>query len=254
MKTLSQLSFRFFYSGVKLFCPKYTVEGLENLPEEGCIIAANHSQLRGPLNCELFFPNEKAIWTACEMFELKKVPPYAFRDFWSDHPKRTHWFYKILSYLIAPLSVYIFNNAHTIPVYRGQKIMNTMKTTVKRMEEGCNIIVLPEHDEPYSHVVQNFQEGFVDVARLYYRRTGKAAWFVPMYICPKFRKFYLLPPIQFDPTAPIQQERKRICKYLMDAITEHASSLPRHPMICYRKNLNTYNRPLEETSHEEASR
>lgn len=254
MKTLLRLLYRFVYFWVKLIFPKYTVEGKENLPEESCIVVGNHCQLHGPVSCELYFPDEKAIWTACEMFELKKVPPYAFQDFWSDHPKWTHWFYKILSYLIAPLSVLIFNHAHTIPVYRGQKIMNTMKTTVNRMEEGTNIVIFPEHDEPYSHVLQNFQEGFVDVARLYYRRTGKAVWFVPMYICPKFRKLYILEPIRFDPTAPIQEERKRICSYLMDTITNHASSLPRHPMICYRKSLNTYNRPLEETPNEETGR
>ncbi len=254
MKAFSRICYRFFYFWVKLIFSKYTVEGAENLPEEPCIVAGNHSQTHGPLSCEFYFPDDKAIWAASEMFALKKVPAYAFKDFWSDQPKWTHWFYKILSYLIAPLAVCLFNNAHTIPVHRGQKIMNTMKTTVSRMEEGANIVIFPEHDEAYNHVLQGFQEGFVDVARLYHRRSGKAAWFVPMYVCPKFHKLYILPGIQFDPQAPIQEERKRICAYLMETISAHATSLPRHKMFCYRKSLNTYNRPLEEATHEETGR
>lgn len=254
MKTLVRILYRFVRFWVKLIFPKYTVEGLENLPQEPCIVAANHSQTHGPLSCEFYFPDDKGIWAAGEMFHAKQVPAYAFKDFWSDQPKWTHWFFKILSYLIAPLSVLVFNYSHTIPVYRGQKIMNTMKTTVARMEEGAHIVIFPEHDEPYNHILQGFQEGFVDVARLYTRRTGKGVSFVPMYVCPAHRKLYILKPIAFDPTAPIQEERKRICAYLMAAISEQALSLPRHKMICYRKSLNTYNRPLEEKTDEKAGR
>lgn len=254
MKTLSRILYRFLYFWVKLIYRKYTVEGIENLPEGASIVAGNHSQTHGPLSAELYFPDDKAIWAACEMFELKKVPAYAFKDFWSDQPKWSHWFFKLLSYLIAPLSVLIFNNAHTLPVYRGQKIMNTMKTTVARMEEGANVVIFPEHDEPYNHILQGFQEGFVDVARLYHRRTGKDVSFVPMYVCPTLRKLYILEPIAFDPTAPIQEERKRICAYLMEAITAKADSLPLHATFGYRKNLNSYNRPLEEKPNEEAGR
>ena len=122
------------------------------------------------------------------------------------------------------------------------------------MEEGANIVIFPEHDEPYNHILQGFQEGFVDVARLYCRRSGKGVCFVPMYVCPTLRKLYILKPIAFDPTAPIQEERKRICAYLMEAITEKADSLPLHATFGYRKSLNTYNRPLEEKPNEEAGR
>lgn len=254
MKTFSRICYRFLYFWVRLIYRKYTVDGVENLPDEPCIVAGNHSQTHGPLSCEFYFPDDKGIWAASEMFELKKVPAYAFKDFWSDKPKWTHWFFKILSYLIAPLAVLLFNNAHTIPVYRGQKIVNTMKTTVARMEEGANIVVFPEHDEPYNHILQGFQEGFVDVARLYCRRSGKGVCFVPMYVCPTLRKLYILKPIAFDPTAPIQEERKRICAYLMEAISEKADSLPLHATFGYRKSLNTYNRPLEEKTNEEAGR
>ena len=41
---------------------------------------------------------------------------------------------------------------------------------------------------------------------------------------------------------------------LMEAISEKADSLPLHATFGYRKSLNTYNRPLEEKTNEEAGR
>ena len=67
---------------------------------------------------------------------LKEVPAYAFRDFWSQKPKWTHWFYKILSYIITPLAVCIFNNAHTIPVWHDTRLVSTFRTSMQRLQEG----------------------------------------------------------------------------------------------------------------------
>jgi hypothetical protein len=97
------LRYRIIKWFVRLFYKKYKVVGLENLPDEPCIIVGNHCQLHGPLACELYFPADKYIWCAGQMMHLKEVPAYAFEDFWSQKPKRSQWYYKICSYLIAPL-------------------------------------------------------------------------------------------------------------------------------------------------------
>ena len=55
-------------------------------------------------------PGDHAVWCNAEMMHLKEVPDYAYRDFWSLKPKAVRWFYRLLSYVIAPLSVCVFNN------------------------------------------------------------------------------------------------------------------------------------------------
>ncbi len=252
MEAVKSIVYRFCLFWVKLFYPKISVRGQENLPGESCVVVGNHCQTNGPIAAEIYFPGSHYIWCAGDMMTLKTVPAYAFKDFWSDKPKWTHWFYKLLSYLIAPLAACLFSKAHTIPVYRDRRIMTTLRLTMTRLKEGANVIIFPEHDEPYDHILQNFLQGFVDVARLYYKQTGKRLQFVPMYLAPKMKTIYLLEPVTFDPEAPIEAERKRICNYLMAAISAHATALPRHKVICYRKHLNTYNRPMEESSHEKA--
>lgn len=252
----TSLLYRIIKRLVRTFYIKYEVEGMENLPDEPCIVVGNHTQMHGPLASELYFPGYSYTWCAGEMMHLKEVPEYAFTDFWSQKPKYTHWFYKLLSYLIAPLAVCIFNNANTIGVYRDGRIISTFRETVKRLNEGASVVIFPEHDVKYNNIVYEFQEGFVDIARLYYKRTGKELTFVPLYIAPNLHKMYLGKPIRFRSSAPKAEEHARICQYLMDEITQIARSLPEHTVVPYRnipKKDYPFNIPREVT-HEKAGR
>lgn len=238
---------------VWLFSPKMTVVGAENLPAEPALIVGNHTQMYGPIACELYFPGERYTWCAGQMMHLKEVPGYAYEDFWSGKPKYTRWFYKLLSYIIAPLSVCVFNNANTVPVYRDTRIITTFRETIARLQEGASVVVFPEHDEPHNNIIYDFQDKFIDIARFYYKKTGKALDFVPLYIAPRLKKMYIGTPVSFRPDAPIAEERTRICEYLMQEITDIARSLPKHTVIPYRnipKRLYPTNIPEEEPAHE----
>lgn len=226
--------FRIIKWCVKVFYPKMEVEGIENLPDAPVIFVGNHCQMNGPIVGELYVPGEPYIWCAGEMMHLKDVPAYAFQDFWSQKPKWTHPLYKLLSYIIAPLSVCVFNNARTVGVYHDTRILSTFKSTVKLLAEGNSVVIFPEHDVKYNHIVYDFQDKFVDIAKLYYKKTGKALSFVPMYIAPKLRKICLGKPVQFCADEPMDPQRLRICKYLMDEITAVAEALPAHTVVPYR--------------------
>lgn len=228
------LAYRFLRWLVRLFYPKTRIVGTEHLPAEASVVVGNHTQMNGPIVGELYFPGRKYIWCAGEMLTWKDVPEYAFRDFWSQKPKWTHPFYKVLAYLITPLAVCIFNNAHTIPVWHDARLLTTFRTSMQRLSEGCHLIIFPEKDEHYNAILYQFQDRFIDIAKMYYKRTGKALQFVPMYIAPKLRTTYLGEPIRFDPEAPIAAERERICAYLMEEITRMAKRLPEHTVIPYR--------------------
>ena len=106
--------------------------------------------------------------------------------------------------------------------------------TVKRLAEGANVVIFPEHNVPHNHIINDFQKRFIDVAKLYHKRTGKAVSFVPMYIAPKLKKMYLGKPVRFSPDEPLEEERIRICNYLMEEITSIARSLPEHTVIPYQ--------------------
>ena len=208
--------------------------GLENLPDSPCAIVGNHAQLNGPIACELFLPDNCYTWCAGQMMTLKDVPAYAYEDFWSGKPKYIRPFFKLLSYVIAPLSVVIFNNARTIAVYKDQRILRTFRDSVALLKNGKNVVIFPEHNVKRNNIIYDFQEGFIDIAKLYCKRTDKEFAFVPMYIAPRLKKMYLGKPTVFSPDAPFDEERRRICDYLMNEITDIARNLPEHTVIPYR--------------------
>ena len=214
--------------------PKMRVEGLENLPEDGAVIVANHAHMNGPIAAELYLGDKRYTWCASQMMTLREVPAYAYQDFWSMKPWYTHWYYRLCSYLIAPLSVLVFNSANTIPVYHDARVMITFRQTLRLLREGAKIVIFPEHAVPHNNIVYDFQDRFIDLARFYYKKTGKSLPFVPMYIAPTLRRVLYGKPIRFDPAAPIESERARICRYLQEEITAIARSLPRHIVVPYR--------------------
>lgn len=219
---------------VRVFYPEITVEGKENLPSGEFILVGNHAQMHGPIISELFLSDRCYTWCIGEMMDFKSVPDYAFTDFWSRKPAYSRWFFRILSYLIAPLSVVIFNNAKTIGVYKDKRLYSTFKTTVNKLNEGNGIVIFPEHDIERNNIVFDFQDKFIDVARLYYKKTGKNLEFIPMYVAPRLKKVYIGKGITFDCKADIDTQREIICTYIMNEITDIARELPKHTVVPYR--------------------
>lgn len=242
---------------VRLFYPKTTVEGAEHLPPEGCILVGNHAKMNGPIVSELYLPRPVRIWCTAEMMDLRAVPDYAYQDFWRSKPLWIRWFYRLASYVIAPFSVCVFNNAHTIPVYHNRHLVDTFRQTMDALDQGVHVVIFPECPESYNHVVNRFQERFADVAKPYYSRTGKPLSFVPMYVAPDLKKVVLGKPVTYCPDTPMAQERQRICQYLMDQITALAQELPLHTVVPYNnipKHDYPVNRPCQENAHEDTRR
>ncbi len=219
---------------VWLFSPKFRIVGAENLPKEPCVIVGNHSHMYGPIGCEFYTPGPHYIWCAGEMMHRREVAAYAYRDFWSGKPKASRWFFKLLSHLIVPLSLLIFTNAHTVAVYHDTRLITTFRESISLLKAGCSIVIFPESYGEHNNIVHAFHDKFVDLARFYYKKTGKVLSFVPLYIAPRLRGAWFGKPIPFRPEAPIAEERERICALLREEITGIAEALPEHTVVPYR--------------------
>ena len=227
------LLFRIIKSVISVGYKKRKVIGIENIPDEPSIIIGNHSQIHGPLAAEILFPYKRFTWCAGEVMNLKEAPAYTYMDFWSHKPKWTKWFYKISSYIIAPLCVYIFKNGDTIAVYKDARGVSTFKNSVQEMKNGAHIIIFPENRVAYNEIINEFQDKFVDLARFYFKATGKELFFVPMYNAPKIKTVVYGKPIKYDSKATIEEQRRNICEYLKKEITKLAKELPVHTVVPY---------------------
>ena len=156
--------YRFIRASVKFFYPKIKVHGIGNIPDGAVIAVGNHSQMNGPIISELYYPGDHYTWCISEMMNIKEVPDYAFKDFWSNKSIYIRWFYRLLSYIIAPVSDIVFNNACTIPVYKDKRVLETFEESVQRLSEGASIVIFPEDYDEHNNIVHDFQRGFVHVA------------------------------------------------------------------------------------------
>ncbi len=218
---------------IRIFYRKRKFVGVENLPDEPALIIGNHAQLHGPLACQLFFPTYKYIWCIGQMTVTKEVPAYAYQDFWSMKPKWIRWFFKIVSYLIAPICGYLFSRADVIPVYKDKRLIKTFNLSMEKVNDGANVIIFPECLEPYNEIVNDFQDKFIDTARFYYRKYKKELYFVPMYNAVRLKTIVFGKPIKYDANLEIELQREKICQYLKDEITRLAKELPRHKVVPY---------------------
>lgn len=210
-----------------------TVFGAENIPSEPSLIIGNHAQMHGPLYAELYFPRPKKVWCIGEMLNKKEAPAYAYKDFWSYKPKWCKWFYKLLAHVVSPLLVFLFKNSDTIGVYKDTRVLATFKNTVKALKDGEHVVIFPECPQEYNEIVNEFQLHFVDVAKLYYKQTGKRLSFVPTYIAPSLNAVVYGKPIEYDPTMSADTQRKVVCEYIKTEITRLAKELPRHRVVPY---------------------
>ena len=242
---------------IRLFYRRPEIVGAEHLSVGPCVIVGNHTQMNGPIIAELYFPGDPYIWCAGEMMHWREVPAYAYTDFWSFKPRWCRPFFRLLSYIITPLSVLLFNNARTIPVYHDTRLITTYRESIERLREGRSVVIFPEKNERYNNILYAFQDKFIDLARFYYKKTGEALSFVPIYNAPALHKTLIGEPIPFDPDRSIAEERARLCAALRDAITALAVSLPEHTVVPYRnipRRLYPKNKPIEVHTHEKTGR
>ena len=124
---------------------------------------------------------------------------------------------------------------------------------MEKLHEGSSIVIFPECYDEHNNIVHEFHDKFVDLARFYFKKTGKELCFVPLYVAPRLKTLFYGEPIRFRADAPIEEERERVCAELMDRITRMAVAQPEHTVIPYpniSKKLYPKNVPLEVYDHE----
>lgn len=225
--------YRCIFGTVAAFYKKREIVNADNLPPSNAIVVGNHAQAHGPLFAELYFPTKKSVWCVGQIMSIKEFPSYAYKDFWSLKPKCVRWFYKIVSFVIAPICTYVFKKADTIGVYRDSRLMGTFKKSVNALNNGKNVVIFPEERMPYNEIINEFQDKFVDVAKLYYSLTKQKVSFVPMYHAPSLKTVTFGEPISYQPDLPIEEQRKVIVEHIKSEITRIAKELPSHKVTPY---------------------
>ena len=204
----------------------HRVRGLEKVKLDDdvpCVFVCNHGEIYGPVVATLYIPFSFRTWVTYEMMDADIIADRsmsgAFQKVKGPWRKILDW---IMRKLGAPFVAWIMQSLDSIPVYHDnpRKLMQTFRETVTAMQTGDNILIFPENsetsaDHKYAREgVSEFFTGFTMIGQLYYNKTGKCPLFVPLYADKRKRVITFGTPTRYDPDAPANEEKERLCDYL----------------------------------------
>ena len=205
------------------FVPRPTLVITEPIPAgEPVVFVANHEKNYGPAMMQLFFPIAYRPWIIYNMLDEDVCKPYVQESFFDKRLKWPRWLSKPVVAILTPIIVRLMQATNPVPVYRGRpdRIVETFRQSIKALENGENLLIFPEKPEaePFSDAVNEFYEGFLYLAKLYYRKTGKSLSFCPVSINPKTETISVGKSVRFNSESEFQAESERVRQHLMEQV------------------------------------
>ncbi len=206
------------------YCKVVGKEHVRLDPDAACVFTCNHSEIFGPVVTNLFIPFTFRPWVISEMAVMEETAEYLYTYTF----KRQRWlperWKRPLSRLVTPPLNWVMASIDCIPVYRNRPrdLINTFRESAAAMEAGDNLLIFPEDPNDPSlgkngyvrEGVGPFFRGFVNVAQIYHRRTGKSAQFYPLFADKKRRRLTFGEPIRYNPDNPPADEQERVSGHL----------------------------------------
>lgn len=188
------------------------------------VFVCNHSKVYGPIAAILNIPFYVKPWILREMVDNNRIAAHIQKGTFD----RQKWIPKLirdkLGKLFGPMVAWAMQSTEPIPVFRndGRELIKGINMSVDALEAHDNILLFPEN--PYktngyvTEGVGEFYSGFVNIARDYYKRTGKRLTFYSVFADKKKRTLAFSEGITFDPENSFKKEKERITRYLHSAM------------------------------------
>lgn len=204
----------------------HRIHGKENVrldEDMPCVFVCNHGEIYGPVVSTLYVPYSFRPWVAAEITDRNAIAENTMNGTFQHVQGRKrvllNW---IMQKIGAPFLAWIMKSVDCIPVYHDspRKLMQTFRETVSAMEAGDNILLFPENadtsaDHRYVREgVSEFFTGFTMIGQLYHSKTGKCPLFIPLYANKHKRTITFGIPTRYNPDAPANEEKERLCAYL----------------------------------------
>lgn len=216
----------------RIVCPKRKIiRDVE--ADEPAIYITNHSGIIGPVNMCMYYDKPMKPWVISFMFDNKKVAAnFAFHDFFFGRSKKHKKFWRFLAKLVSRLLSPLLKSQNPILVYKNSlKIRQTFQDSVDALESGKDIVIFSESHIKYSKFTNKLSSGFAEVARYYYKKTGKRVKFYPVYCGYGLKTMNIGKPVQFDPENLGKEERSRIALHIQHEIDRLGHEAPKHKPV-----------------------
>lgn len=214
---MSKRMYRVLSAMIRGVTPRMKTIWEEPFDGEPCVFVGNHAGAFGPIDMCVKFPlrDQNFIWMNASVLHPKEVPAYVRQDYWWKPGCKLEPLYNAtLPYIAAALLPPILRLAPTVPVYHDMRVMTTMRQSIRHLKEGHNLVIFPEQPSGYQSHHDWINTGFLQVAPMYYKATGKALKFYPVHLDYYKHVFKVAKPIAFDPERTLEEQMPALVEVL----------------------------------------
>jgi hypothetical protein len=200
----------------------------ENIPSPGpAVFVSNHLGSYAPVAVLSAFPVRLYPWVEHQTTDWKLCPDYLRLNFVEPELHLKQPLSCLVAWLIAKPCVMLMKVIKAIPVYeKSMKLTTTWKRSLELLKQKKLLIVFQENEAiPFNEVINDFDQGFIGLAPLYFQKTGRVLRFFPVAVHKASRAIKIGLPVSFNPQKNITSERERIKTALQNSITNMCFSL-----------------------------
>jgi len=202
---------------LRIFSPKMEVTWQEPMvQDEPCVFIGNHSGLWGPVDFVSKFPLRQSVypWFNADVADKDLIPAYVRQDYWWKPGCRLEKLYDAtLPYMAAAVLPPIMRSVPGVKVYHDARVMTTMRQSLRLLREGKHLLIFPEQPSGYGGHHDWINTGFLNIAVMYYKATGKALRFYPVHIVHN-KAFHVAKSIVFDPSRTLEEQVEELAAHL----------------------------------------
>ncbi len=209
--------YRLVYFTVEHFSPKMTTEWAVPYDGEPCVFVVNHAGALGPVDMCVKFPEREhcRIWMNADVLDRKLVPAYVRQDYWWKPGCLLEPLYNAtLPYLAAAVLPAVLHDAPYVPVYHDMRVMQTMRESIRLLEQGTSLVIFPEQPSGWKSHHTWINTGFLKLCPMYARRSGKGLKLWPVHLDAKHHRFLVAPPVAYDPERSLEEQQDAIADSL----------------------------------------
>ena len=204
---------------VRTFSPRMKTEWAVPFEDGPCVFVVNHAGAIGPLDMMTKFPLRDRCrpWINNGMLERKEVPAYVRQDYWWKPGSFFAPLWNVtVPYIAALIMPPILKSVRHIPVYHDQRVMLTLRQSVREMQQDNYLIIFPEQPSGWLSHHDWINTGWLRLGELWYRKSGRALKLYPVHLDYKKHVFQVAAPVWYDPSKTFAEQEQ----YLADTLAK----------------------------------
>ena len=206
---------------VRLFSHRMKTEWETPFEEGPCVFVVNHAGNHGPVDMCAKFPLRDKLhpWVNSEMLSAKEIPGYARKSRWW---KPDGFFAPLLNvtvpYIAAALMPAFMKSIPYVPVYRDQRIMLTLRQSVRILQKDHYLLLFPEIPVPGKNASRHINTGWLRLGQVWYKASGRMLKMYPVHVDNKNHLFRVAAPVYYDPARRFSEQEKELAEKLTKGI------------------------------------